>query len=124
MYTTDCSNKKFNSSMNLSWVAFLLFIILLIPSLSNAQCHSGEGMRANWADSYTDGKGQCHCINSGKHARDHGSEKFWDQWCNKAKLKEIAKKLRLLQKDMLSYYHPNKTTQKKLFKKGLIKRRY
>jgi hypothetical protein len=43
---------------------------------------------------------------------------------NKAKLKEIARKLRLLQKDMLSYYHPKKTTQEKLFKKGLIKRKY
>lgn len=30
---------------------------------------------------------------------------------NKAKLKEIAIKLRKLRKDMLSYYHPKKTTQ-------------
>lgn len=30
---------------------------------------------------------------------------------NKAKLKEIARKLKLLRKDMLSYYHPKKTTQ-------------
>ena len=30
---------------------------------------------------------------------------------NKAKLKEIANKLKQLQTNMLSYYHPNKTTQ-------------
>ncbi len=33
---------------------------------------------------------------------------------NKAKLKEIAKKLKQLQTNMLSYYHPNKTTQTKI----------
>jgi len=30
---------------------------------------------------------------------------------NKVKLKEIANKLKQLQKNMLSYYHPKKTTQ-------------
>ena len=33
---------------------------------------------------------------------------------NKAKLKEIAKKLKQLQTNMLSYYHPKKTRQLKL----------
>ena len=43
---------------------------------------------------------------------------------NKAKLKEIAKKLKELQTNMLSYYHPTKTTQLKFTDKGLIKRKY
>ena len=44
---------------------------------------------------------------------------------NKVKLKEIAKKLKELQTNMLSYYHPKKTKQTQLdIKKGLIKRKY
>jgi hypothetical protein len=43
---------------------------------------------------------------------------------NKVKLKEIAKKLKELQTNMLSYYHPKKTTQLKLPENKLIKRKY
>ncbi len=68
---------------------FSMFMFLSVNAMAGP-CHSGDGMDGSWADSYTDDKGNCYC--GGGHDKDHGSEKFWDEWCSTDKLKEISEK--------------------------------